>query len=816
MRLLPPTGGQDSATGGKCRHRISTYKNTALRSVRYGWWIPALCWSLTSFAPYQPDEAAAAPCDPKRLVFPGYSFILPDIVETRSAYAPFFMKWDDYFTTTYDTVDWQKKENVEEWGKRFCDLPEPMDVEEVVYEVTARDLQYLRDLTVRKSGSTELGYPFKNNTFAQCIVYNGCTETVDYLLFARKCEDYATRDAYKWRLEPDRQPEMQLLITEGRQRLEQTESHFLRMRYWYQIVRMAHYAGQWGQVVGLYNEYEPKVTRKQHSIISFWIMGHVAGALQKMGRYGDAAHRFALVFRHSSGKRKSAFRSFRIRNDDDWATALHLCQSDEDRATLFLLRAARYRSTAVADMQEVYTLDPANRQLPLVMVSMVQEIEKRFLRTPMTDKLYGQDKAALRQADAARHLLDLQAFVRKVVQDGKGHNPLLWRSLDGYLEVLAGDYYAAEQTFRKVERTLEREAYDDRVRDQIEVWRTVALIRQLDTGGVFNYALAFSVPKMDAYEKHPAFEPFLRDYISHYYSESRHPGKALLAAYQDVRVLLYNPDPMVLEDLLRAGRNGDADFLEMAAPFDTSAGRQDLYHKLLEAKGIAQLNAGQPEAALLTLRQIDEVHRPLMQKFYPFRDTLFEKTKSDPVYSSPLGDMNGYTRLEFVEKLFSLELEAKSAESAGEQAAAGYYYMLGLGYYNTSYFGYEWELRDYARQGHNWSRLAQGPVFPHPKAPLGNRENLDLSKALAYFQKAYELSPTQSLIAARSVLMLARCEQKIWFASPECKYLAGSKIIPRPPVSVSRYYDRFLRDYGNTGFGQRVIKECKWLGAYAL
>jgi hypothetical protein len=764
-----------------------------------------------------PDAAtSAAPCNPNATRFRGYSFLRPEIVDLRSAYAPFFMEWDDYYAAYFDTLDWQKKDNVEEWAARFCDLPDPKHVEQVVYKVSARDLQYLREATVRKKGSTELAYPFEDNSFAQCIVYNGCTEVVDYLLFARKCEDYAVAKSLQWRREPVRLEEMQLLIREGSQRLNQSESHFVRIRYWYQIIRLAHYAGQWGQVVGLYNEFEGKINRQRRpSIMQFWVLGHVAGALQKMGRYADAAYRYGQVFRHCVSKRSQAFRSFVIRNDADWEGALRLCQHDEERATLYLLRAARYRTTAVQDMEQVYELDAANPQLPLVLVSIVQELEKVLLRTPMTDQLFGKDRSILRQEVAANQLIDLQKLVRRAVADGKANNLSLWRSMDGYLEILAGDYYAAEQTFRHTERQLTDNEYDTHLREQIEIWRTVGMIRQLDTGKVFNYPLAASIPTMAVFKKHPAFEPFLRDYVAHYYAESRHPGKAALAAYQDLRVLLYNPDLALLEDLLREGRMGNQDYLDMAAKFDTSTGRRDLYAVLLEVKGMALLNANQPEAALLTLREIDESHRQVMKVFYPFLDTLFEKPHLQPAYSTPLGDMRGYNLLQFVEKLFSLELEAKSGEAVGDTMAAVHYFRLGLGYYNTSWFGYEWEIRDFLRTKRNWMRLAQGPVFPHPQAPFGNRENLDVEKARQYFGKALELAPDKSLLAARSMLMLARCEQKKWFCSPTCSYKPGSKIVPMPPPEVARYYDLFLREYGRTAYGQRMVRECKWLGAYA-
>ena len=134
--------------------------------------------------------------------------------------------------------------------------------------------------------------------------------------------------------------------------------------------------------------------------------------------------------------------------------------------------------------------------------------------------------------------------------------------------------------------------------------------------------------------------------------------------------------------------------------------------------------------------------------------------------------------------------------------------------YNTSYFVYEWEVRDFNRDGANQLRLAQGPVFPMEGAPDGNRENLDLKQALEYYEMAYRAAKNQEM-KARSAFMAARCQQKIWLASAECRYRPGSKLIPVLPPESMIYYDVLIEKHSKTKYYETVVKECKWLAAYA-
>jgi hypothetical protein len=737
--------------------------------------------------------------------FYGYSFLDPEIVHKNAAYAPFFLKWDDYYDQVYFNRDVQKDENLREWSERFCAQPDQTDVEYVVYKASSLELSGLRNAAIDAQQKTPLPYLLAGNSFAYMIAVNGCTEVVDYLLFAKKCEPYVVAQGGGWQLPETDEGSMQLLIREGVDRFNQTESHFIRLRYAYQIVRLAHYARQWQQTVDLYNKLMPQVDRRKPSIVFFWTMGHLAGALRQLGKYPEAAYRYSLIFRHCPSKRAQAYRSFLIRNDQDWDATLKLCQNDSERSTLFILRAGGAHTYTVKDMAVIYDLDPTNPQLELLLVSEVQQLEKVFLRTRVTDQRYGLAKGLIKRENGSAHLLDLQKFVRKVLNDGQTPNQKLWRSISGYLELLAGDSYAAEQSFDRAESMLnKKETYDKGLLKQLETWRVLLTIMKMDPSTPIPDAEAYKARSLAAFKNNRNFEPFLEDWLSAAYANTNHPGKALLAAY-DPAALGYNPNMEALDDLLKQTEEGNSVFLEHAMMIDTNPER--LRTRLLEIKGMSLLVAGQPEAALTVLRSIKPTELASAQRFSPFREKFGEKIHRE------VGDSLLLNRKEIVEKILDFDFQAKAASAMHNADAARLYYMNGLCYYNMSYFGYEWEVMDFFRSGYNWNRLPQGPVFPMNGSPNGNRENTDVSMALGYFEQALREAQNPEL-AARAAFMAARCQQKQWFCTPDCTYRPGSKLIPTLPPLYRTYYNILKEKYSNTEFYGVMVKECKWLGAY--
>lgn len=761
---------------------------------------------FTAFSPFElPEKPSAQNCVPDAQPFYGYTFLYPEIINKNAAYAPFLLRWDDYYQQYYFGKDIQRQENINEWMGRFCGQPDAGDVEYVVYKANFDELVRLRNATLDETKKTPLPYLLAGNTFAEMLAFNGCVEVIDYLMYAKKCEPYVIAQGDGWTLPERDTSAMYALINEGLGRFAQTSSHFVRLRYAYQIVRMAHYARDWGYTVDLYNYLIPKIDMKKPSIVFYWTVGHLAGAYQKLGKYPEAAYRFSLVFRHCPSKRSQAYRSFVVRNDKDWNETLRLTQSNEDKATLYLLRSSISRALAVEDIEQIYKLDPTYPQLDLMLVSDVQALEKVLLRTTTTDKKYGRPVGAIKRESAERHLLDLQKFVRRALREKQVPNHNLWQAIEGYLELLAGDRYAAYNNWERLGKKLDKKD-DKNLLRQLDIWRCLLDVINLDTipGGRAD-SVAYKVRSLNIFAQNPNFEPFLQDWLSQSYAFERHPGKAIIAAYSP-SALGYSPNLAVLDDLLKVAESNDPILLERTMMIDTNPDR--IRALLLEYKGAYLLGLGQPEAALATLRKIKPSEEIKLTKFSPFREKIGEKIHR------PVNDTIFLNRRQIAERILDFEFRAKAADALNDPSAAWYWYLIGLAHYNMSYFGYEWEVTDFYRSGYNQLRLAQGPVFPLSGSPDGNRENIDVGLALSYFEKSLQAAQSPEM-AARAAFMAARCQQKQWFCDPNCTYRPGSKLIPVLPDNHMTYYNLLMTRYSNTKFYDAVVKECKWLEAYA-
>ncbi|MCE2821003.1 MAG: hypothetical protein LW693_01100 [Saprospiraceae bacterium] len=508
---------------------------------------------LSSFDPSVPDRVEGnGACAGSIESFYGYSFLDPGVINKSAAYAPFFARWDDYYERFYfdKLEEIQMSENIEEWRERFCDQPLPEDVVRVVYGASAEDIMALERAAADSTRKTLLPGQLAGNTFAEMISYNGCLEVTTYLIFAKRCEPYVSSRG-GWEARERYTDEMLDLIKQGEEQFRCADSHFIRMRYLYQLVRLAHYAGQYAEAVKLYETLFPKIQRKKASIIHFWILGHVAGAQQKLGRYPEAAYLYSLVFRHSPSKRAQAYRSFLIRNDADWDKALRLCQTDAEKSTLYVLRAGGSRARLLEDMMQVYDLDPGNTQLDLMLVSEVQEIERVFLRTAVTDQMRGKAVGRISQDDGVKRLLNLQKFVRQITREKKYPNLKLWRGIEGYLELMAGDRYAAEKRWDRLEDDLDDdEPYEKALLKQIKIWRCLLEIMNFDPNASGADAQFYAIMEYEAFKLNPAFEPFLRQWVSAAYAGAGHPGKAILVAWPPNSIAL-NPRVEVYDDLLR-------------------------------------------------------------------------------------------------------------------------------------------------------------------------------------------------------------------------------------------------------------------------
>lgn len=722
------------------------------------------------------------------------SFVHLDLLAWQSDYAPYLMGYqviDNYYRMSQR--DPQENDNIGEWRGRFCDIPDSSDIEDLLFDTDIAELADLREAASSKK-KRDVEYILKENTFAQVLQQNRCIETIDYLIFAKSCEPYCLKND-KWSDKKPLNADMSGLIARGNTEFRRTKSPFLRMRYFYQMLRLAHYAKDYAMVLTIWDEFLPKIERTQ-TIINYWALGHRAGALRALGRRSEAAYLFAIVFRYCPSKRKQAFESFDIKTDAEWLECLGLCKSPQERAALYAIRASYNNARALDDMYELYKLDPQNEHLDMLLIRETLRLEKIFLGNDFRRGRY--DRATILKT--LDYLARLRAFVGGVANQNRVKKPALWRTTEGYLALLAGDVRGSLATLYKAEKLTPPE--DRLMLEQIENYTLAARIIGLQASDTQVDSVLTTLRNSNAYASDEDFERLLYEKLGVLYRQRGDNGTAFLCEYS-LGELEKNPSLALLDDLITLSRKPNKTLFEKE--LTTRGDSMTIETDIWDLKGRYHLARFQFEAAANAFEKTDERRR--VKRFSPFSDNL--KDCVNCLRSDTVGLVN---RLTFTRTMLALEYDSKAALDK----AAPYYYKLGLGYYNMTFFGNSSGLADAYRSGKSWENINQGKnVFTVRNNPFGNLEVLDCAIALSYFEKARQLWwNTDREMSARAAFWAAKCQENLFYISTENRYRIGSRLAPDLPPQYRSYFDLLKNHYGNTKFFGQARTECKYFDFY--
>ena len=683
------------------------------------------------------------------------------IVNPTAPASPYFTSFKDIYLKFGKQTILQPNENINEWYERFCEVAPLSDIEWLIYQSDLSDIQELKNAVIQNTGLITY---LRTNKFARHLVKNKCLETIEYLLFAKKCEPFVTADKDVWQTKKPDIQNMEALIQEGTKEFLTIESHYIRLRMAYQIIRLAHYSGQYSKVKYLYNYFIPKINHAP-STIQYWIEGHYAGALKALGERAKAAYFYARVFHHCPAKRESAFLSFEVRTDNDWLSALSFCENDQERTALYALRASFRNSRAVDEMIDIYSLHPKSNYLESI---LIQEIEKQE-KKPVVE-----------------YIKKLDTFVKQVIDEKKVAHPEIWLLALGYLKYLNNDYFEAKLAFNAVTEYTQSKA----LQEQIAIFNMAIEIKEWEK---INEEVAQRIwefqSENEVFNRYPTLQSLLSKQVFQNLKNHGNPGLAVLYKF-GFNAVKVNPSEEVIRDIKELAKK------EIINPFEKSLmvlSKKQFNTEIQALYATWLMTLNEWEAAEKAWQEIPLADIELFGKSNPFVERLNECVHC-PVKSNE----RQLTKPQIVVEMLKLQYDIKANRTESPQ----YYYKMGLGLYNMSYFGYAWNVVDYFRSGSSLKaeRLENASDrMKHPLFPNGNRENVDLSKALGYFEKAITLS-TDKELSARATFMAARCEQKMSHVTKT--------------ANKRKYFALLKTKYKDTQYYDKVIESCKYFKYY--
>lgn len=346
---------------------------------------------------------------------PGYdyekyriSYVDPDLL-SDSIYQSFYktvlrshqtreMYWDNPYEV-FQTRTWpeaHKRENLDDWKRYFGGQISYRALHDFIYK---SDKALIDSLTrILEQGNLPPAedriFPARSERDSPDTLYYAEAirliskrrdiSFLQYFSYALECSDYAgTKNPWgdKTALE-ERKQSIQELIDEGIERHSTSTSDFLKLRYGYQVVRLARYDRQYEKAIELYNTLvEPNPVR---SPIRYWGLGHKAGAARLAGKPVLANYWFAQVFDSCEGEREIAVRDIKLRSEEDWNAVYKLATNNHERATLWMLKGFKTKGLTFDYLRRMYELEPHSPQLVLATLRELHRIESYLYQDIVT------------------------------------------------------------------------------------------------------------------------------------------------------------------------------------------------------------------------------------------------------------------------------------------------------------------------------------------------------------------------------------------------------------------------------------------------
>ena len=224
----------------------------------------------------------------------------------KPAYTPFFYVSDDLYYGDYydeDTVTPElvnKRIMLQEWQAYTGKESTVKDIEKILYHTGMDAIQVLD----RKVPDTLAG-----NTFAQWLNKAKNKPALQYLNYAKACEISATAIIDDWntnRAKPVASYVM--LMEEGLGLRKKAKDDFLKMKYNFQVLRMAFYDQQYDRVLSLYEELVGNST--EQSVAWTRCIGFKAGAYYKKKEKAKAGYYYSKMFAGSDAYKTEAMISY--------------------------------------------------------------------------------------------------------------------------------------------------------------------------------------------------------------------------------------------------------------------------------------------------------------------------------------------------------------------------------------------------------------------------------------------------------------------------------------------------------------------------
>jgi hypothetical protein len=780
-------------------------------------------------------------CGPSDDPYDYYTSFFSQQLQNDPGFRPFYYTGYRFLYDENEPVS-TKEATSAEWNIYTNKLVNINDAQEFVLKYSYKQLSVIYNHIEKKQALT-VADSVKRNSFTKWFIQSKDLEALGYLLFAKQTEPFVTGDEDYWAELNRDSVKMQRLIKSGTQLWSAAKNDFIKLRYGYQITRLAHYAEQYDNCIAYYNLYvQPNNTA---SVLQSLSLGLKAGALYHTGKREEAAYYFAQLCAANVLKRRSNYTSFSFSTmkDEDGSRitkndVLKFCRNNKEKANLTAAYAVNSTANNLPELKEIYQLDPSSPMLELLTIREINKLEEKYLHpsiqkakgekimyawalfgwdaeNPNYDSLYNESENEAKQ---------MISFCHTVAQNNLVQNKGLFEVAAAYAAYISKNLKLANTYLQSAKQM----QLSEKVNDQ---WMLTNLLVRINEKEKIDAAFEAEIlPSVQWLEKKAKkddeWRKFYRNLFSEiialHYKKHNNNHKAALALgcadkimqvdenedyaywrYSSLNYLRTNLTATEIEALHKlmsaTAKTGWETFLVNHNSYTNN--------EVADIAGTAYLREHDWVNAERWLKQVSSSY--YKQEPYktflvanPFANLLYDThapTKQDTVV---------YNKLQYVRKMNTL-LQQTTTGTNGQKANA--FYQLANGLYQSSYWGNSWLLQEYGWSGNDGlTGLTEKEYW--------KKEYYGVFTAEAYYLKAKELS-TDKNFQARCLFMAAKCAQKqlpvplyASFANYDLYEKAGEQYAQ--DIKHNKHFAELVTNYGQTKAYTEVFNSCVYLQDY--
>lgn len=657
----------------------------------------------------------------------------------------------------YNTIYWKyeeinKEKNLQEWKKQLNDSFSIKQIEEFVYKRI--NLEQIKDKEIQ-----------------------------DYLIFVKEQEKHVSEGYYSTK-EIKELKDYNLLLKEAESKIEEVKSPYLKLRYFYLALRIAHFKNK--EPLPLYSKYKYLLDTKDNTIVKDWIQGLYAGALIRNKQVAQGVYEFTKLFDEKTINWHLSYYNFHhIKTNEQWNDLIKLAKNDEEKTKFYAIRALNENSNIVEELENIYLIDKNSKWFDFVLYRELLNTQHFFDQSPEIIRNFPYKKYIdyiknIKKEDMYLVNLSLAYFnlyENNLIEASKITEELQNKYPNSH-EVKTLSYIIFLHSLEKIDITSENKIYE----------KMNNLIKNEDTStSIHDYT--FVVLKKLYLKQNNKFKAFLASNIN-YLDESAFDLELL----EKFKKFMEEPKQSKIDEHF-ANKYLEQTMLK-------KVDNNFIFDEKLQIANIKLLinNLKFEEALKISSSYLSE-----KVQFNPFNSVITGNNRT--------GKQNIYTIKEFLEKTIQIKNELlKNPQSTMDN------YLYANALYNLSYFG-----------NSNIQATVYRSVYSFNDKEL-QKEKIELS--IKYYNKAIKMAKEKEF-KAKITYMLAKSElalfdinysnktedyynkdlnrfelERYWFYNNEKVYDSYIK------NKYGKYFDILEKDYKDTKYYKELIKECANLRIY--